>query len=111
MTTATAGPATTRWTIDSTHSSVEFAVRHLMIATVKGRFADMQGTLTLPDDDPLKAGVEVTIKADSIDTRVEQRDAHLRSSDFFDAERFPHITFRSTRIEGAPSEAGDRFGV
>jgi polyisoprenoid-binding protein YceI len=98
MTTATAAPTTTRWTIDSTHSSVEFAVRHLMIATVRGRFADVQGTLTLPDDDPLKAEVEVTIKADSIDTRVEQRDAHLRSSDFFDAERFPALTFKSRRV-------------
>ena len=72
-----------------------------MIATVKGRFADVQGTLTLPDDDPLKAE-DVTIKADSIDTRVEQRDAHLRSSDFFDAERFPALTFKSRRVLPGP---------
>jgi polyisoprenoid-binding protein YceI len=105
MTTATAAPATTRWTIDPTHSAVEFAVRHLMIATVRGRFANVEGTLTLPDDDPLKAEVEVTIKADSIDTRVEQRDAHLRSADFFDAERFPTLTFRSRRV--LPTSSGN----
>jgi polyisoprenoid-binding protein YceI len=101
MTIATAAPATTRWNIDPTHSAVEFAVRHLMIATVKGRFANVEGTLTLPEDDPLKAEVEVAIKADSIDTRVAQRDAHLRSADFFDVERFPTLTFKSRRVQAS----------
>lgn len=90
----------TRWQIDPAHTNVEFAVRHLMISTVKGRFGDMAGTLTLDPGDPAAASVEVTIQTASIDTRQEQRDGHLRSPDFFDAEKYPVITFRSTRSEG-----------
>ena len=76
-------------------------MRHLMIATVKGRFADVAGTLVLDDADPLRSRVEVRLQAASIDTRTEQRDQHLRSADFFDVERFPDITFASTRVERA----------
>lgn len=94
-------PAVTSWKIDPTHSHVEFAVRHLMIATVKGRFTDITGTVKSDDADLEKGEVDITIGVASIDTREPQRDAHLRSGDFFDAERFPHITFRSRRIEGA----------
>ena len=98
--TSAPAPATTTWKIDTTHTHAEFAVRHLMISTVKGRFADVQGVARIDDSDFAKSEVEVTIAAASIDTREPQRDAHLRSADFFDAENFPQLTFRSTRIEG-----------
>ena len=88
----------TTWAIDPVHSSVEFAVRHLMITTVKGRFADVQGTVVLDDATPSGSSAEITIRASSIDTREPQRDAHLRSADFFDAEKFPTLTFRSTSV-------------
>ena len=91
-------PAAT-WHIDPTHSHVEFAIRHLMISTVKGRFADVKGAVVLNEADPTQSSVDVSIGVASIDTRVGQRDDHLRSADFFDAERFPVITFRSRRVE------------
>jgi polyisoprenoid-binding protein YceI len=92
-----AGPTT--WTVDPSHTHVEFAIRHMMIATVKGRFGAMTGTVLLDDGNPSKSTVEVSIDISSIDTREPQRDAHLRSADFFDAEKHPKMTFRSTRIE------------
>jgi polyisoprenoid-binding protein YceI len=95
------------WTIDSAHSVVEFAVKHMMFSTVKGRFGNLSGTLTVHGDDLAQAGVEVVIDASSIDTRQEQRDAHLRSPDFFDAERWPALTFRSRSVE----KAGDRLRI
>jgi len=87
------------WQIDPTHSQAEFAVRHLMIATVKGRFRDIAGTVVVEDGDPTTAQVDVTIDVASIDTGVGQRDQHLRSADFFDTDRFPKLTFRSTGVE------------
>lgn len=96
----------TTWKVDSAHSNVEFAVRHLMITTVKGRFADVSGEVRSDDNDPAKGEVNVTINATSVDTREPQRDAHLRSADFFDVEKYPTITFRSTRIANA---TGDHF--
>jgi polyisoprenoid-binding protein YceI len=83
------------WTIDPTHTEVGFAVRHLMISTVKGRFADVKGTLEFPESGEPK--LDVTIGVASIDTRTEQRDNHLRSPDFFDAEKYPEIRFVSTK--------------
>jgi polyisoprenoid-binding protein YceI len=97
MSSPTAAPAQTAWKIDPTHSQVEFGVRHLMISTVKGRFTGVEGTVRLNDDDPSFAEVDVRIDASTIDTRETQRDAHLRSADFFDVETFPHITFVATR--------------
>ena len=99
--TTTVAPATgtTTWNLDATHTTVGFAVKHLMISTVRGHFNDISGTVVVDEADPTGAKVEVTIAPASIDTRVEQRDAHLRSPDFFDAERYPAITFRGTRIE------------
>jgi polyisoprenoid-binding protein YceI len=94
----TAGAQT--WQIDSAHSNVEFAIRHLMIATVKGRFGDFTGTMTGDLEAPGKFDLQVTIATDSIDTRQEQRDSHLRSPDFFDAMKWPSITFVGRRIEG-----------
>lgn len=98
--------AATTWTIDPAHTNVGFAVRHLMISTVRGRFADVRGTVVSNDADPAKGKVDITIGVQSLDTREAQRDTHLRSADFFDAEHFPEITFRSTRI-GAVT--GDSF--
>ena len=98
----------TTWTIDPAHSSVEFAVRHLMITTVRGRFTGVQGTVIADAADRSKSTIDVVIDAASIDTRESQRDAHLRSADFFDVEKFPTLTFRSTKIEGA---AGETFTV
>jgi polyisoprenoid-binding protein YceI len=91
----------TKWQIDATHSAAEFAVKHLMISTVKGHFADVTGTVTTDDNDPTKATVDVSIGVASIDTREPKRDAHLRSPDFFDVEKFPKMTFKSTRVEGS----------
>ena len=91
---------TTTWAVDPAHSLVEFAVKHLMIATVRGRFGDVKGTVTYNDADPKQSKVEIEIAVASIDTRAEQRDAHLRSPDFFDVERFPTMKFVSKRIEG-----------
>jgi polyisoprenoid-binding protein YceI len=101
---ATHPGTTTTWKIDTTHSHVEFAVKHLMIATVKGRFADVQGTVEAGEDFS-NPSIDVIIGAASIDTRQEQRDAHLRSADFFDVERFPTITFRSRRAAAGPDGA------
>lgn len=86
-----------KWTIDGTHSAAEFAVRHLMISTVKGQFKTFTGSGETAADGTLKA-VELTIDASSIDTNEAKRDAHLKSPDFFDTATFPTLQFRSTRI-------------
>jgi polyisoprenoid-binding protein YceI len=104
MTTTQHHPTTTTWTIDPSHSALEFAVRHMMITTVKGRFSDVQGTVVLDEQDVTRSRVDVVIETGSIDTRDERRDAHLRSADFFDVEKHPHMTFVGRRVERA---AGD----
>jgi polyisoprenoid-binding protein YceI len=104
MSSAAAQQTGTTWKIDPAHSSVEFSVRHLMITTVRGRFTGVQGTVVNDSTDPSKSSVEVVIDPATIDTREPQRDAHLRSADFFDVEKFPTLTFRSTGIEGKPGE-------
>jgi len=93
-------PAPGTYGLDVSHSSVGFSVRHLMVSKTKGRFADFAGTVTIAED-PLASSVEVEINAASVDTRDETRDGHLRSPDFFDAERFPTITYRSTKVTPA----------
>ncbi|HET7769956.1 MAG TPA: YceI family protein [Chloroflexota bacterium] len=95
----TAAPSATTWQIDPAHTHAEFAVRHMMVATAKGRFADVSGTITLDESNPANSSVEATIPVASIDTKQSDRDAHLRSADFFDAENHPNLTFRSTRVE------------
>ena len=85
------------WTIDPAHSEVAFSVRHLM-SKVRGRFTDFSGTITTPGDDPSTATVTVEIVSASISTNNEQRDGHLRSTDFFDADRGQKLTFSSTGI-------------
>ena len=94
--------ATTRttWKLDPSHTLVEFSAKHLMITTVKGRITDVEGTIVMDEKNPRNSYVEATLKAVSIDTRTEQRDQHLRSADFLNAELFPEIKFRSTKIEG-----------
>ena len=91
--------ARTTWQIDPSHANVGFAVRHLMISTVRGRFSDVRGTVSVDDDDFQTAEVHVTIGTASVDTREPKRDAHLRATDFFDCDRFPEMTFTSTRVE------------
>lgn len=91
--------ATTTWNIDPTHSGIHFSVRHMVIAKVRGAFKDFTGTLTQQGDDPTTGTVQASIKTASIDTGTEGRDTHLRSADFFDAEKFPTIDFKSTKIE------------
>ena len=98
------------WQLDPPHSSVEFSVKHMMMTTVRGRFNSVQATLTGDREHPEAAGVEVIINAASVDTGVTDRDGHLRGPDFFDADKYPNITFRSSRIEGKPpKQDGDRF--
>ncbi len=96
-----------RWDIDTSHSSIHFWVRHMVIAKVHGRFAKWSGAIQLDEKDPSRSSVEVRIDAASIDTQVADRDTHLRSADFLDVARYPHLTFRSTRIE----KVGQRYRV
>lgn len=91
-------PAAGVYEIDGAHSSVEAVARHLMVAKVRGRFSDLAGTITVGQT-PEESGVEVSIKAESIDTREAQRDNHLRSPDFLDVENHPELTFRSTGVD------------
>jgi polyisoprenoid-binding protein YceI len=105
-TTTAAATALGTWTIDPAHSHVEFAVRHMMITTVKGRFGVVHGRVRIDDTDATKGEADIEIDADSIDTREAQRDAHLKSADFFDVEKFPKLTFKSSRISDVK---GDNF--
>lgn len=102
---------TTLWQIDPAHSAVDFSVKHMMFTTVRGRFKDVKGTIEIDDQDPSRSQINVEISAVSIDTGVEDRDAHLRSADFLDVANYPTITFRSTRVEGAIKEEGKTFTV
>lgn len=93
--------ATTEWKIDPAHSSAQFAVRHLAISTIRGAFTKVSGTVQLDDQDVTKSSVDVTIDADSVDTRVPDRDKDLRSERFFDVAKYPTITFKSKKVEEA----------
>lgn len=103
--------ATTTWKIDPAHSVAEFKVKHMMIANVKGQFSKVSGGLFLDESGLANSRVEATIEAASIHTRDEQRDAHLRSADFFDVEKFPTLHFESSGIsivrDGELSVEGD----
>ena len=87
------------YNIDPAHSSIGFAVRHLEINWVEGRFKDFKGTINYDEKDVTKSSVEFTAQVASVDTEVEARDKHLRTADFFDADKYPEMTFRSTRVE------------
>jgi polyisoprenoid-binding protein YceI len=95
---APAVPAVT-WTLDPNHTSVQFAVRHMMVSTVRGTFDKVTGTVEEDPADLGKSKVEATIDAASVDTRVDKRDQHLRSAEFLDVARYPTIVFRSKRAE------------
>lgn len=102
---------TTTWQLDPAHTTVEFAVKHMMFTTVRGRFKTFTGSVHVNERNPDQSRVEVTIDAASIDTGVSDRDTHLRSADFLDVEHHPKIAFRSTRVDGAHRKEGDRFKV
>ena len=87
------------WEIDAHHSQVTFAVRHMMVSTVKGHFNVLRGKLEIDEQHPENSWIEAEADASSVDTRDENRDAHLRSPDFFEAEKYPTITFKSTKVE------------
>lgn len=89
------GPST--FDLDADHSELTFRVRHMMVSKVRGRFGDVTGSIAFAED-PLESSVEIIIGVASVDTGAPDRDGHLRSPDFFDAETFPHIIFRSTRV-------------
>jgi polyisoprenoid-binding protein YceI len=92
---------TSTWNIDPAHTQSMFTARHMIISNVKGQFQKTTGTVVLDEGDITKSSVEATIDVNSIDTRVEQRDGHLKSPDFFDAAKYPTITFKSTKVEKA----------
>jgi polyisoprenoid-binding protein YceI len=92
---------TSVWEIDPAHTSAQFAVRHLMVSTVRGEFGKTTGTLTLDGQDPTKSMLDATIDATSLNTRITKRDDHLKSPDFFDVAQYPTITFKSKKIESA----------
>ena len=89
------------WQIDPAHTNVEFSVRHMMISNVKGQFQKTSGTIATSGTDPASAKIDATIDATSINTRVDKRDAHLKSPAFLDVDKFPTITFKSTKAEAA----------
>ncbi|MFI0984742.1 YceI family protein [Streptomyces exfoliatus] len=96
------------YTIDPAHSSIGFTVRHAMVTNVRGSFAEHEGTLTLDGSNPGASAASIEVKIASIDTGIADRDGHLRSGDFFDAERFPVMSFRSTTAEQL---GGDKYRI
>src|ERR1700690_1774067 len=97
-TTAVPSTTTTTWNIDPIHSSAQFKIKHMMVSNVKGEFNGITGALTLDGADITNSCVEASIDVNSISTRDPQRDAHLKSADFFDAEKYPALTFKSSRV-------------
>ena len=109
MATTTTDSATRTYKIDKAHSEVVFQIRHL-VTKVRGRFDEFEGSIQLNEESPELSSVEFTIKAASIDTNEKDRDAHLRSADFFDVEKFPNLTFRSNQIIKKSNESYDVIG-
>jgi polyisoprenoid-binding protein YceI len=87
------------WMIDSAHTEVNFTVRHMMISNVRGQFQKVSGTVEFDEASPANTRIDVQIEAASVNTKEEKRDAHLKSPDFFDAEKYPYLTFKSRRVE------------
>src|SRR5579862_7991795 len=90
---------TNTWNVDPAHTGINFAIRHMVVSKVRGRFGKYSGTIQLDEKDVTRSSVDVRIEASSIDTGVADRDNHLRSKDFFDAEVFPELRFQSKRVE------------
>jgi polyisoprenoid-binding protein YceI len=101
MSTATA----TKWAIDTAHSEIQFKIRHMMVSTVTGYFGEFEGSVTSGTDNFADATIEFTAKTASINTNNEQRDGHLRSPDFFDAEKYPEVTFRNGKLSHLQGES------
>ena len=99
---------TSSWKIDPSHTQSTFAVKHLVISTVRGEFKSTNGTVKLDEKDPTRSQIEATVDATSINTREEKRDEHLKSPDFFEVQKYPTITFKSTKITKA---GGDKYKV
>ena len=91
-------PAITKWNIDPVHSAAEFRVKHMMISSIRGQFTGVTGTLTYDESDVYMSSIEANIDVETVNTHNPQRDAHLKSPDFLDVEKFPTLTFHSTRV-------------
>ena len=102
--------ATTKWVLDATHSELGFKIKHLMITNVSGSFKNFQGEVETEGEDFSTAQINVTVDMTSISTNNEQRDEHLRNSDFFEVEKHPELTFKSTRIEKVDSDTFTLYG-
>ncbi|MDR4464653.1 MAG: YceI family protein [Nitrospira sp.] len=102
-----AGAETARWTIDQDHSAIEFRVAHMVVSKTSGRFTDYQGFIEMDTDTKTLKSIEATIKAGSIDTNHDKRDAHLRNADFLDVERFPTMTYKLSQYQ----KQGDTYTI
>jgi polyisoprenoid-binding protein YceI len=99
--TTSAGASATTWDIDTSHSSAQFSVRHLMISTLRGEFAKVSGTVNLDDKDVSKSSVDAAVDASTVSSRDAKRDEHLKSADFFDVAKYPELTFKSKSFKKA----------
>jgi polyisoprenoid-binding protein YceI len=99
------------WSLDASHSEIQFKVKHLMISTVTGQFNNFSGTVETTNDDFTTANIRFSADIDSISTNNDQRDAHLKNSDFFDAENHPKLTFESSRLEKLDEEEYKLYGT
>src|SRR5262245_15590634 len=102
--------ATTKWVLDPTHSELGFKIRHLMISNVSGSFGNFQIEMQTDGEDLTTANIQVTAEVASINTKNDQRDTHLRTADFFEVEKYPELTFQSTRVEKIDNENFAVFG-
>ena len=101
---------TQTWAIDPIHSTAEFAVKHMVFTTAKGLFRELEGTVEFDETNPAASKVNAAIQVASIDTREPNRDAHLKSDDFFNAEKYPTITFKSNRVEVTSENRAKVYG-
>jgi len=98
------------WKIDPAHSQIQFSIRHMMISNVRGRFENFTGVVEFDEQDLKRSSVDIQIEAASVNTREAQRDGHLKSPDFFNADKYPYLTFKSKRIEKTDATHGRIVG-